>query len=219
MRFQEQYSAISPGKKSQIIRLFTALEYGEQLAHHCAREQVRLVDDRNLKRFLQLQSCHEAFHAKFFRNAAKYLGKINAGDTPYSLRMFGRKLEDALHRNDLTETLVGQQIVLETFGAAVLYHLNRGLNNHGVGLRRLRSLVLQQEQSHNEFGNDLLKKQLTTGNTTIEKLQSLTDEYLILVDSVINEMSDIFICLDENPLEYKNYIHMNLPDWLKKYTP
>ena len=129
--------------------------------------------------------------------------------------MFGNKLEIALQRKDLTESLVGQQIVLEAFGGAILYHLNRGLDNQGIGLRTIRERILQQEQSHTNFGEEFLKKQLLTRKTTIEKIHALISEYLLLVETIIDEMSDVFICLDEDPDEYKKYINTNLSHWLK----
>ena len=214
MRFQRQCNTLPAYEKQQIIRLFSALEYGEQLAHQCAREQAQLVDNKRQGRFLTRQSYHEAFHAKFFHKAAQYLGRSKSCPPPNSLQLFSNKLKHALQRKDLTETLVGQQMVLEVFGAAILHHLNRGLDNHGIGLKKLRALVLQQEQGHHDFGDDLLRKQLLEGETTIETIQSLSSEYLLLAHAIIDEMSDVFYCLDEAPEEYKHHVVSSLPEWL-----
>lgn len=209
---------MSADTKHQVSRLFSTLEYGEILAHDCARKQAGLVGNPGLSRFLTLQSQQEAFHAKFFHKATDYLGGTSPGALPDSLRVFRRKLESALQRNDLTETVVGQQVVLESFGGSILARLNHGLDNQGIGFRKLRRLLLRQEQSHQAFGDEILCKQITATETSIEKIQSLSAEYLLLVEKIIDEMSDVFICLEEYPDEYKASVYQGLPHWLDVAT-
>jgi len=206
---------LQPEINYQVKRLFTALEYGERLAHDCAHRQACLIKDKGMRRFLLMQSRHEAFHAKFFRHASSYLGTNHTGKVPASLTLFGNKISAALDRKDIVESIVAQQIVLEAFGGAILERLNVGLDNKGVGLRKLRRMLLQQEKSHQAFGDEILRQQLTAGSTTIETLQTFSREYLQIAENIIIEMSDVFICLDEDPDDYKQDIYNDLPDWLE----
>jgi len=215
MRALLQRNMTSRESLLQSSRLFVALEYGEQLASHCAQQQACLFSSVRHRRFLRSQARQEAFHAQFFKRAAQYIDTGRQFHVPKTLRAFAVRLEDALRRRDVIETLVGQQIVLESFGATILEHLNRGMDNQGIGLRRLRRSILAQEQAHHAFGEKVLQQQCRNGSAKIDRLQSLAGEYLGLVDDILVEMSDVFYCLDENPANYKAGMLSSLPDWFK----
>jgi hypothetical protein len=177
---------MTPEQRTQAARLFTALEYGEQLAHRCAVHQARFAESGQSACFLRAQARQEAF--------------------PHLAR--------AMDNRDTTESLVASQIVLEGFGEQILQRLNRGLDNLNIGFRRQRYLVLQQEQSHYAFGLNALRTKLELNETTQETIRSQTGFYLQMVNRIIDEMRDIFGVLDEDADDYKDSLIQGLPAWL-----
>jgi hypothetical protein len=198
---------LSAETRRQLARLFVALEYGEHLAHRCARQQAMIAADRGSRCFLTGQARQEAFHATLFRRAVHALDAARPFDLPNGLRRFGVRLEAAMLRADFTETVVGQQLVLEGFGGVILARLNAGMDRQGIGLRRMRRMVPQQEHGHHAFGEKFLAAQLETGATTIERLTGIA------------EMSDVFGVLDEDPQDYRSAFERSLPAWLHAGAP
>ena len=205
---------MTPAQKTQTARLFAALEYGERLAHDCARRQASLLDDRRAQRFLQTQARQESAHALLFRGAADWLAPKQWFTTPPALRDFGDSLQRALSRNDLTESLVASQIVLEGLGEQILTRLNHGMDNHGIGFSRQRKLLLRQEQGHYAFGLRTLEQRLQTEYTRIEHVHELADGYIRLIQRISAEMADVFAALDENAADYTDGLIAGLPAWL-----
>ena len=198
-----------------MARLFTALEYGEQLAHDCARQQARWIDDPGAQRFLITQARQEVSHAAFYRRAAEWLTPKHHYQAPENLQRYGRRLQHALDSNDLCESLTGSQIVLEGFGEQIISRLNRGMDNHGIGFRRLRPILLRQEHSHYAFGLRILRQQTVSEPACTKRIQALAADYLQQVHGIIDDMSDVFITLDEEPGEYCTDLLGNLPDWIR----
>ena len=110
--------------------------------------------------------------------------------------------------------MTGSQIVLEGFGEQIISRLNRGMDNQGIGFRRLRRKLLRQEQSHYAFGLRMLEQQ-TSSAANVERIPDLAADYLQQVHSIIDEMSDVFYSLDEDPGEYRADLLDNLPDWIR----
>ncbi|MGB5718492.1 MAG: hypothetical protein WBN81_15530 [Gammaproteobacteria bacterium] len=204
-----------PETRRQATRLFAALEYGEQLAHNCARQQLHWIDDTRAQRFLKTQARQEASHATFYRCAAEWLMPGHHYQPPASLRQYGKRLQRALDNNDLCDSLTGSQIVLEGFGEQIISRLNRGMDNHGIGFRRIRQLLLRQEQSHYAFGLRMLQQQTASEAANAGRIQTLAADYLQQVQRIMEEMSDVFVSLDEDPGEYCNDLLDNLPDWIR----
>ena len=165
---------MTPEQKRQASRLFVALEYGEQLAHDCAIYQSRIVTIPKMRRFLRAQAMQESVHATLFRQAAEWLTPKHQDDAPSALHEFGARLRMALDKNDLTESLLASQIVLEGFGEQILLRLNRGMDNHNIGFKRMRGLILRQEQSHHAFGLRTLQTLLEQDYTTQEHIYLVT---------------------------------------------
>ncbi len=206
---------LSAATRRHISRLFSALEYGEQLAQECARRQAAMVDSGHLQRLLLRQARQEAFHARCFRHACRHLDAGRHQRPPTALRRFGCRLSTALQREDLTETLVGQQIVLEGFGEAVLARLSTGMDRQGVGLAGLRRAVLQQEREHQALGQRLLAELIETGAARGELVHEQAQGYLILVDDILADMAEVFLSLDEDPRDYVQDLKAGLPPWLQ----
>jgi hypothetical protein len=203
--------------KQQTTRLFVALEYGEQLASLCARQQSKLLAENRLqRRHFLTQARQENFHAHFFRRAIQFLNVEKEYSVPTALQNFAMRLQKAIQKNDIVETLVGQQIVLESFGAAILERLNSGMDKQAIGFRHLRYTILAQEQSHQDFGESILQQKLQTGCIKSGSLCSLAGDYLMLVDDILGEMDEVFYCLDENPHSYLTSLYLKLPYWLKE---
>jgi len=203
-----------PETRRQTTRLFVALEYGEQLAHQCALQQMHWINDRRAGRFLKAQAAQEATHAGFYRRAAEWLSPGHRESVPATLRSYGARLQRALQHNDLSDSLTGSQIVLEGFGEQIISRLNHGMDNHGVGFKRLRRILLHQEQSHYAFGLRTLQQQAEHSPALGKRLPELASGYLLQVNKIINEMSDVFVSLDEDPAEYCSDLRRSLPPWL-----
>jgi len=204
---------MTPELQRQSTRLFIALEYGEQLAKDCALRQVSMFEDSRAKRFLKMQAKQESFHANFFSKAADFLSEKHHYKAPVSLLKFRAKLDSALTRGDLIESLIGQQIVLEGFGEQILMRLNKSMDMHGVGFNRMRELLLKQEQSHQSFGDKTLLKLVSTDYTSRLRVQVLVDEYMHIIESIVYEMSDVFVSLDADADNYINGVKNSIPDW------
>jgi len=211
-------SMMHPEVRRQATRLFVALEYGEQLAHRCALQQARWINNKRARRFLQVQALQEAAHAHFYRCAADRLLPGHHEQVPVSLQRYGARLQQAIDHNDLCDSLMGSQIVLEGFGEQIISRLNRGMDNQGVGFKRLRRILLRQEQSHHAFGLRILQQQADTSAAVVKRLPELASDYLLQVQNILNEMADVFVSLDENPGEYYIDLHKCLPPWLLKGT-
>jgi hypothetical protein len=204
-----------PETRRQTTRLFTALEYGEQLAHQCAIRQMHWIDDSRARRFLAVQARQEATHAGFYRRAADWLAPGHHVAIPTTLRRYGARLQQALDRNDLCDSLTGSQIVLEGFGEQIISRLNRGMDNHGVGFKRLRRILLRQEQSHYAFGLRMLQQQADSTTLAASRIPGLAADYLQQVNDMVHEMSDVFLSLDEDPDEYCRDLLDSLPGWIR----
>lgn len=208
-----------PETRRQVTRLFTALEYGEQLAHDCARQQARWIADPRARRFLIAQARQEASHATFYRRAAEWLMPGHHYQTPKTLQQYGRRLQRALDNNDLCDSLTASQVVLEGFGEQIIIRLNRGMDNHGIGFRHMRRILLRQEHSHYAFGLRMLQQQTASEPASSGRIQALAADYLRQIHGIIDEMSDVFVSLDEDPGEYCTDLLDNLPHWIRGPCP
>ena len=178
---------MTPEQRRQTTRIFQSLEYGEQLATRCALHQSTLVKTTKESKFLRAQARQERFHAFFYHQAAKWLSPKCRKSIPPSLIQFGQYLDDAMQRNDLVECLVGSQIVLEGFGGQILIRLNRGLDNHNIGLKRQRQMILRQEQNHRAFGIKTLGNEIKQERAHIETVFRLSDKYVELTRDITEE--------------------------------
>lgn len=205
---------VTPAQRNQTARLFTVLARGEAMAHDCARRQAELVDDRRSRRFLQVQALQERAHRMLFDNAADWLAPQQKRVLPPAMIEFEQRLQQALARGDLTESLVASQVVLEGLGEQILSRLNRGLDNQGICFTRQRRLLLHQEQSHFAFGQRLLQQRLQAGQARRGQVQELAGSYLLLVRDIVAEMAEVFDVLDEDACEYTEGLIAALPSWL-----
>lgn len=202
--------------RREMLRLFVALEYGEQLAHQCASRQSSWVNNIKMQRFLKAQARQELAHARFFAMATNCLQSKHHYTPPVALKQFASYLEKAITKRNLTESMVGSQIVLEGFGEQILHRLNRGLDKNGTGFRKVRYRLLRQEQSHYAFGMHTLEAQVQDGETSPEHITELAGTYLQFVSNILVEMADVFYVLDEDPEDYATDLVNNLPVWIRE---
>lgn len=189
---------MSPEYLREATRLFSSLEYGEQLAHECALRQSAIIGCNKSRKFLKVQALQEFMHAKFYNKAIDHIGSNKKNHIPDALTVYAKRLQQAMKKEDTTDYLVGSQVVLEGFGEQIIQRLNVELDNHGIGFKRIRKLIIRQEQSHQAFGLQMLKSQIENGETKIEYVEELVSEYLHHIQSIIVEMDDVFGSFDAN---------------------
>jgi GNAT superfamily N-acetyltransferase len=207
---------IHPSEKIPIARLLTFLAHGEQLANECAKAQAALALDSGSRRFLLSQARQEAAHAVVFQGAIAWLAPRHLGDAPFlpALEEYRKKLYDALGRQDLFETFLAEQIILEGLGEAILTRIEEGLAKRAAPFGRLRRILLQQEEAHHGFGRRMLERAIAEGRTDAEMLRRRAQDYLALTDRMVLTLSDLFESIAEDPTAWAQDVRKFLPSWL-----
>jgi hypothetical protein len=209
---------VRPDEQVPIARLLTFLEHGERLAHECAKAQAALAQDFGSRRFLLSQARQEAVHAFVFQGAIAWLAPRHLGDTPFlpALEEYRKLLDDALARRDLLETFLAEQVILEGLGEAILTRIEEGLVKRAAPFRRLRRVLLQQEEAHYGFGRRMLERAMAEGWIDAETLRCLAQGYLALTDQMVLTLSDLFESIAEDPTAWANDVRKFLPEWLSQ---
>ena len=207
---------VRPDERVPIARLLTFLEYGERLAHDCAKAQAALAPDQGMQRFLVSQARQESAHAWVFQGAIAWLAPKHLGDSPFlpALEGYRALLDAALQRGDFPETLMAEQIILEGLGEAILARIEEGLAKRSAPFGRLRRILLQQEEAHHDFGRRMLDRAFAAGATSPDRLRDRAQEYLALTDRMVATLGDLFESIDEDPRLYMARAKGYLPEWL-----
>ena len=205
-------------EKVPIARLLTFLEHGERLANECAKAQAGLAPDSASRRFLFSQARQEAAHALVFQGAIAWLAPKHLGDAPFlpALEEYRKILDEALARNDLLETLLAEQVILEGLGEAILTRIEEGLVKRAAPFGRLRRILLQQEEAHHGFGRRMLERAMAEGRIDAETLRRRAQDYLALTDQMVLTLSDLFESIAEDPTAWANDVRKFLPEWLSQ---
>ena len=208
---------VGPDERVPIARLLTFLEYGERLAHDCAKAQATLALEKGMQRFLLSQARQEAAHAWVFQGAIAWLAPTHLGDSPFlpALDRYRALLEAAVQRSDFSETLMAEQIILEGLGEAILARIEEGLEKRQAPFGRLRRILLHQEEAHHDFGRRMLDRAFAAGVTSPDHLRGHAQEYLALTDHMVLTLGDLFESIDEYPKLYLARAKSYLPDWLE----
>jgi len=203
-------------EKVPIARLLTFLERGERLASECAKAQAALAPDAGSRRFLMSQARQEAAHALVFQGAIAWLAPRHLGDTPFlpALEEYRKILNDALVRQDLLETFLAEQVILEGLGEAILMRIEEGLVKRAAPFGRLRRILLQQEEAHHGFGRRMLERAMAEGQIDAETLRRRAQDYLALTDQIVLTLSDLFESIAEDPTVWAQDAQKFLPEWL-----
>jgi len=207
---------VSPDEKVPIARLLTFLEHGERMAHECARAQAALATDAKARRFLLGQARQEAAHALVFQGAIAWLAPKHLGDAPFlpALEAYRKILDDALDRQDLLETFLAEQVILEGLGEAILTRIEQGLVKRAAPFGRLRRILLRQEEAHHGFGRRMLERAIAEGRIDAETLSRRAQDYLALTDQMVLTLSDLFETIAEDPSAWAQDVRKFLPSWL-----
>lgn len=207
---------VRPDEKVPIARLLTFLEHGERMAHDCAQAQAVLAPDTQSRRFLLSQARQEAAHAFVFQGAIAWLAPRHLGDAPFlpPLEAYRKMLDDALARQDLLETFLAEQVILEGLGEAILTRIEEGLVKRAAPFGRLRRILLQQEEAHHGFGRRMLERAMADGRIDAETLSRRAQDYLALTDEMVLTLSDLFETIAEDPAVWAQDVRKFLPEWL-----
>jgi hypothetical protein len=205
-------------EKVPIARLLTFLEHGERLANECAKAQAALAPEAGSRRFLLSQARQEAAHGIVFQGAIAWLSPRHLGGAPFlpALEEYRKLLDDALARQDVLETFLAEQVILEGLGEAILTRIEEGLFKRAAPFGRLRRILLQQEEAHHGFGRRMLERAMAEGRIDAETLRCRAQDYLELTDQMVLTLSDLFESIAEDPTAWAQDVRKFLPDWLTR---
>jgi hypothetical protein len=201
--------------------LLAFLEQGERMAHDCAKAQAALASDPEESRFLARQARQEAGHALVFRGVVTWLAPkgVGASSCLPALEEYRGLLADALMRNDLVETFLAEQVILEGLGEAMLLRIEAGLVKRAAPLRHVRCVLLRQEEAHHGFGCRVLERAMIEGRVSAVGLRRRARDYLALTDQMVLTLSDLFESIDETPSAWAGDVRKFLPWWLVETPP
>ena len=161
------------------------------------------------------QAQQELHHGRIFRKVVLCLTPRGARPVPAALHQIRTSLERACGRRDLLESLVGQQIVLESFGELVLSKLNEKLDQRHVGFRRMRRTLLHQEHGHRAFGERVVGRLVAQDAVQRARACDFAGQYLDLIDTVIDQLQPLFEVVEADAGLYKAELRAGMPQWIK----
>ena len=206
---------IAPDHRRSAARLFALLHAGELVAERVASRQATLVEDPIAKRFCRGQARQEAFHSRVFGTVIHVLCPKGVRNLQLpTMPKYQALLDDALARGDLAESLMGQQVILESFGEVLLTAIDRGIQKRGLGFGRLRRVILAQEEAHHATGERLLEETIADHPTKRHMLQTRAADYLELIEEMFTVGAPLFTAFNEDPAEYRRQFNAKLPDWV-----
>lgn len=207
---------VKPEERQPLAELLYFLELGEQMAQECAAKQATIAPTDKMRRFLEGQARQEAFHATVFRTSRMWIAplyphprKFNEPFEEYTAVMMA-----ALHRKDFFESILAEQVILESLGEAILQKLEIGLQKRRAPFRRLRRILLHQEAAHHGFGERVLEQAIANEVLTKQELQEKASPYLTLSHDMVMALQTRFEEIDEDPTEFLTIQHTFLPKWL-----
>ena len=171
-----------------------------------------MVTDGRRQFFLR-QSHQERHHASVFHRVVLCTTPRGAGTVPAGLRNYRARLEQASRRNDIVETLVGQQMVLEGFGEVILNRMDKKFDQRRIGFKKIRKTLLAQEQGHQAFGHRMLRHLVESGEVELKKVHELISEYLVFIDHLLVELEPVFNTVGADPACYRRTLQQRLCNW------
>ena len=208
-----------PGQHQQVARLFDFMLQGERLASDCAARQVKLFDDGPSRKFLDNQARQERVHAQVFKAGIGLVAPKGVSGTPGTnvLRRYYRLLDEALLQGRRDESLLAMQVLLEGMGEITLQHIDRGIVDRRLGFlfKRLRRIVIGQEDAHHLFGVKRLARETGVSGPS-PQLRARSQDYLQLIEELILSTAGLFADFDEDPQQYLDEFYRDLPKWLER---
>jgi hypothetical protein len=175
---------------------------GELLALRCSARQAQMSSG-GLRRQLAAQHRHEQLHASMFRSVMAALpGRWLLQDRPIRLLdAYERKLDCALDRGDVPESLLGLQVVLEGAAAAMLRRLDLCVQSGNAPLHPTRCLLVAQEDGHQLLGERALASTLKH-DLAAERLRRASLEYADMVHEIFASCGDALGSFGVEPAVY-----------------
>lgn len=208
---------IKKDEHTQAARLFSFLALGEEIAHHCAKQQARQSDNRAMQRFLKSQARQERNHQIMFKYGELLLTPKGSPCEPavQPLLEYKRLLNEAIEKNDFAETLLGQQVILEGLGEVVLKNIDFGMSNRNFGYKKIRHLILTQEQAHHDFGLRKLNHSVQNDIEAQTRLSIRAQDYLHLIEKMLDDLYSLFEYFKYDASSYNHQVVDSLPTWVK----
>ena len=207
-------------ERRPIVELLYFLEIGERLAHKCAAAQAAMAPTSKMRQFLEGQAKQEALHATIFQTAGRWIAPRyrNRPSTLQPFEEYTTLLIDTLKRKDFYESILAEQVILESLGEAILSKIEDGLQNRNAPFRRLRKILLYQEAAHHGFGERVLEQAMANDILTKKELDEKAVPYLELSRAMVLGLKDLFEEIEEDPREYLAIQQQYLPPWLVTTT-
>ena len=207
---------IRPDERHHLARYLHVLMLGEHVAARCAKAQARMVTAPRVRRFFNAQARQEKMHAAIFQHAVQWLAPkgIPSQDAVALMYRYDALIDEAIQRQDLAETVLATQVMLESLGEVCLDRLDAGVANRGFGLRRLRQIVLNQERAHHDFGRRQLDSYIALDDTIRGRLQTRAADYGMLIDQIIMAFQGAFECFDEEMAAFQYEVRQGFPAWM-----
>ena len=211
---------VNKDERIPLARLLKFLELGEQLASHCARAQISMAPEMGMKKFLSGQARQEEYHALSFKWAIGWLAPRHVDPNPCikPLDQYRILLNEAIRRKDFIESLLAEQIILEGLGEMLLKKMEKGLIKRNAPFRRLRRILIHQEEAHHAFGLRALQRAVDQGETNVEDLRGRAQGYVELAERSMTSATELFHAINEDPNEYIKDFHKHLPIWLRSFS-
>jgi len=208
---------IKKGEPDQAARLFSFLMLGEQVAQRCALEQSKQTTHIGSRRFLLSQARQENYHRILLQKAVLTLTPKGALFNPANkpLLKYQKLLDTAIANNNYAETLLGQQVILEGLGEIVLENIDKGMSNRMFGFKKIRRVILKQEQAHHDFGIRRLNNWFNSDKDRINAISDKTSDYLELIHEIIENFHDVFEYFGYDSNDYYAEVKRKLPDWIE----
>ena len=133
------------------------------------------------------------------------------------MNQYRQLVEAAIVRQDFAETLLAEQIILEGLGEAILKKIELGLVKRGAPFQRLRRMLIHQEEAHHQFGLRVLSKMIEREEESYDTLRQRTERYIPIAKTMLFSAQEAFFSIHEDPQEYWDEFHRNLPPWLQTH--
>lgn len=132
-----------------------------------------------------------------------------------AMQTYERRVDAALARGDAAECLMANQIVLEALGEVELEKLDAGIERRGLGFRRLRAIMLAQEQAHHATGEAALEALIESELATRGALRRRATGYLELIDAMLVETAPLFEYFNQDVAVHRRRFQELLPAWIR----
>lgn len=141
---------------------------------------------------------------KYFKRLSIWLAPRGINRSPgfVPIEHYRKLIQDAIRREDFTETLLAQQVILEGLGEVILNRISMGIHRRGLGFNRIRQLLMNQEHAHYQFGLRRLEQILASGDASAGMLRQRGREHLGLTDAMFDALADLFDSFDEDSAAY-----------------